>query len=136
MTEEQKAKRKITNAKWYKANQDKAKANRARFKENNPDYKKEWGKKNPDYYKERHLERELGYWVVYVIRNFNGESDDYCGQTRSIYNRMVNHKSEGKLNTETHEILEKFDCRLEALGFELTMHLNGYHGKRRNSITI
>jgi len=103
-----------------------------RFQEANPDYykerNKEWNEANPGYSKAMSHKYDLGYWVVYVIRNFNGLKNDYAGQSQNIYMRMASHKSLGKLNTETHEILEKFDCKYEALGFELTMHLNGYHG--------
>ena len=117
LTPEQKERKKITNARWYQENSEKHKATVVKYCENNPDYKKEQNHKH-----------DLGYFVVYVIRNFNNLENDYVGQTGNVYRRMADHKCKGKLNTETHEILEKFDCRLEALGFELTMHLNGYHG--------
>ena len=111
-----KARKKITDARWRKANPEKIKAKDDRFKKNNPGYIK------PSMV-------DLGYWVVYLIHDFDGLNNIYCGQTQNIYTRMANHKSLGKLNTQTHEILEKFDNVDEALGFELTLHLAGYHGK-------
>ena len=113
-----KAKARITSANWYQEN-----------KEYSKQQMQEWNEANPSYYKEWVSQHNLGYWVVYVIRNFNGLKNDYAGQTQNIYFRMANHKSDGRLNTETHEILEKFDNMDEALGFELTLHLAGYHGK-------
>ena len=116
MTEERKAKKKIANAKWYQNN-----------KEHQLRQVKEWQKANPTYNKDWGSQHNLGYWGVYIIRNYNGLGNDYAGQTVNIYKRMNNHKFLGKLNTETYEVLEKFDNVDEALGFELTLHLNGYH---------
>ena len=131
-TEEQKTKMKISQAAWKKANPEKKKACDVRFYENNPNYikerNKEWRKANPDGVKEHNHEHDLGFWVVYLIHNFDGLNNIYCGQTQNLYMRMQNHKSKGKLNTETYEVLEKFDTVKEALGFELTLHLDGYHG--------
>ena len=128
MTEEQKARKKITDAIWRKANPEKIKAKDDRFKENNPGYIRPCKIANPGYRSPCSV--DLGYWVVYVIRNYNALENDYVGQTQNIYMRMLSHKSLGKLNTKTHEILEKFDNVDEALGFELTLHLAGYHGKQ------
>ena len=115
-TEEQKARNKIYKAKWNQDNKEKVKANNKRFHEANPGYVAPSAV-------------NLGYWVVYLIHNFDGLNNIYCGQSQNIYERMKTHRSLGKLNTETHEILEKFDNVDEALGFELTLHLAGYHGK-------
>ena len=132
-TEEQKARNKIYKAKWTQENPEKIKAITAKFSENNPDYKKEhskkWHEANPGYSKVMSQKHDLGYWVVYIITNYNGLKDNYCGQTQNIYRRMIKHKHLGKLNTETHEVLEKFDCKIEALAFEATLHSDGYHGK-------
>ena len=122
-SEEQKARNKIYKAKWYQEN-----------KEEHNQKSKAWNKKNPNYQKEWASQYDLGYWVVYLIHNFDGLGNIYCGQTQNIYTRMRWHKCKGKLNTETHEILEKFDNVDEALGFELTMHLNGYHGNNYNNL--
>ena len=117
-TEEQKARNKIYKAKWQQENKEKQKQKML-----------EWHKANPEYSREHQHKHDLGYWVVYLIHNYNGLENDYCGQTQNIHNRMIKHKHLGKLNTETHEILEKFGCKFEALAFEATLHLDGYHGK-------
>ena len=124
-----KARKKILDAKWRKDNP--SYINPARIE--NPNYDKEAGKRfhkaNPNYSNEHSHKHDLGYWVVYLIHNFDGLNNIYCGQTQNIYTRMKKHRSLGKLNTKTHEILEKFDNVDEALGFESTLHLAGYHGK-------
>ena len=104
--------------KWYKANPEKKKAKDARFKENNPDWSKE--------YAHRH---DLGYWVVYILANYNGLGDNYCGQTQNIYRRMASHKHVGKLNTDTYELIKQCETLEDALEFEAYMHEQGYHGK-------
>ena len=114
MTEKRKAQKKKARAKWYQNN-----------KEHHIQKVKEWSEANPNYIQPSSV--NLGYWVVYLIYNYNGLNDNYAGQTQNIYKRMIQHKHLGKLNTETYEVLEKFDNVDEALGFELTLHLNGYH---------
>ena len=116
LSEKQKAKRKIQKAAWYKANLDKAKAGVALFKKLNPDYVPPCAV-NP------------GYWIVYIITNYNGLGDDYCGQTRNIYMRMLKHKSLGKLNTDTYTIVKKCDTLEDALEIESAVHNFEYHGK-------
>ena len=127
MTEEQKAQKKITNAKWYKANKEKCQQRMKEWNEANPSYINPARIENPDYDTEWYHKHDLGYCAVYIITNYNGLGNDYAGQTINIYKRMNHHKCIGKLNTETYEVLEKFDNVDEALGFELTLHLNGYH---------
>jgi len=114
---------------WYKNNPEKYKAKTARFKEKNPGYKKEWDKKNPNYAKEWFSQHDLGYWVVYLIHNFDGLGNIYCGQTQNIYSRMVKHKSKGVLNSDKYELIKQCETREDALAFEAYMHEQGYHGK-------
>ena len=132
MTEAQKAKHKIQKAEWYQKNKEKASAQSAKWKKDNPNKVKlqnaKFKEKNPNYIQPSAT--DLDYFVVYVIKNFNSLGNDYAGQTRNLYKRMNHHKCIGKLNTETYEVLEKFDNVDEALGFELTLHLAGYHGKQ------
>ena len=125
-------KHKIANANWYKANKEKSNAQSAKWRKENPDKVKDanhsFYKENPNYHKEYGGKGDQGYFAVYLIHDHNGLGHDYCGQTHNLQMRMSTHKHRGKLNTETYEVLEKFNCRFEALGFELTMHLSGYHG--------
>ena len=130
MTEEQKARKKITKAEWLANRSDeKVAEDKAQKKKTDAEWYKARKEANPEYSKEQRRKHALGYWVVYVIRNYNGLENDYAGQTQNIWARMIKHKHLGKLNTGTHEILEKFDCKFEALAFEATLHLDGYHGK-------
>ena len=110
-----KARKKILDAKWAKANPEKYKAIHKRFKEDNPGYVPPCAV-------------DLGYWIVYVITNYNGLGDDYCGQTQNIYRRMHTHKSLGKLNTDTYTIVKKCDTLEDALELESAVHNFGYHG--------
>ena len=123
-TEEQKAQKKITTAKWKKENPNWQKE----WSKKNPDYYKEWSKKNPEYSKEIARKHDLGYWVVYLIKNYNGLGDTYCGQTGNIYNRMAKHKSKGKLNSDKYELIKQCETLRQALDFEAYMHEQGYHG--------
>ena len=114
----------------------------AEWREENPNYKKEWNKanpdyispceiENPDYYKEYNHRHDLGYWIVYIITNYNGLGDDYCGQTQNIYMRMAVHKNLGKLNTDAYTIVKKCDTLEDALEIESAVHNFGYHGDCR-----
>ena len=71
---------------------------------------------------------DLGYFAVYAIDNYNGTEASYCGQTGNLYNRMLGHKSYGRLNTESHRILQCFRTREQAMAFEAIQHEAGYHG--------
>jgi predicted GIY-YIG superfamily endonuclease len=117
-SEEQLAQKKITDANWYQENKKEQKRQM-----------QEWAKKNPGYYKEWHSQHDLGYWVVYLIHNFDGLGNIYCGQTQNIYNRMKHHKCIGRLNTDKHELIKQCKTRRDALDFEAYMHEQGYHGK-------
>ena len=153
-----KAKAKITSANWYqdnkedqkrqsqewkKDNPDKVKLQRAKFKENSPDYispcriedpdydkeqSKRFHKANPGYSKEHNHKHALGYWVVYLIHNFDGQGNIYCGQTQNIYMRMASHKSVGTLNSDKYELIKQCETHQDALEFEAYMHEQGYHG--------
>jgi len=96
----------------------------------NPNYREDWNKANPEYQKEWTSQHDLGYWVVYLIHNYNGLGDTYCGQTGNVYNRMKVHKSDGRLNTETHELIKQCETLRQALDFEAYMHEQGYHGRQ------
>jgi len=115
--------------KWQEANPDYVPPCRIE----NPDYYKKQGKKfreaNPEYSKAMSHKHDLGYWVVYLIHNYNGLGDTYCGQTGNVYNRMKSHKSDGRLNTETYEIIKQLETLEDALEFEAYMHEQGYDGK-------
>jgi len=142
---EDKARRKIYHAKWWQDNKERQKQLSQEWYEANPgyfkEYKKEWGEKNPEKveainkrFKEKNPDYvspsavNLGYWIVYIITNYNGLGDDYCGQTQNIYKRMVNHKYLGKLNTDTYTIVKKCDTLEDALEIESAVHNFGYHG--------
>ena len=127
LTEEQKAQRKIYIAKWKKENPNWQKE----WHKKNPDYVRPCVKENPDYQKEWASQHDLGYWVVYLIKNYNGLGDTYCGQTQNIYNRMKAHKSDGRLNTETYKLIKQCETLKDALEFEAYMHEQGYHGSVR-----
>ena len=146
LSEEQKARNKIYKAKWYKNNSEKKKANDARFKENNPDYippcrienpdydkkqSKRFKEANPGYSKAMSHKHDLGYWVVYIISNYNGLGDNYCGQTQNIHRRMAVHKSKGTLNSDKYELIKQCETLEDALEFEAYMHEQGYHGSVR-----
>jgi len=73
----------------------------------------------------------LGYWVVYLIHNFDGLGNIYCGQTKNIYSRMLTHKSDGTLNSDKYELIKQCETLEDALDFESYMHEQGYHGGRR-----
>jgi len=114
---------------WHKANPDYIPP----CEIENPNYRKEQGKRfqeaNPEYNKELNHKHDLGYWVVYLIHNFDGLNNIYCGQTQNIYKRMGNHKSKGTLNTDNYEIIKQLETLEDALEFEAYMHEQGYHGK-------
>ena len=141
---EDKAKRKIANAEWmanrspekvaadriHRANQlakrtpEKIAKDKAKAIITSANFRKE----NPEYSKERINKSDLGYYCVYLIENYNGTGDAYCGQTGNLYNRMSKHRSAGRLNTENHRILGCFRTREQALAFEAIQHKSGYHG--------
>ena len=158
-TPAQKAQKKIMDAKWRQENKEAQKIYQAEWYQDNreeqqrqvkewqkanpdyippcrienPDYYKKQGKKfreaNPEYSKAMSHKHDLGYWVVYLIHNYNGLGDTYCGQTGNVYNRMKSHKSDGRLNTETYEIIKQLETLEDALEFEAYMHEQGYDGK-------
>tara|TARA_R110000796_G_scaffold237009_1_gene356822 strand:+ start:45 stop:560 length:516 start_codon:yes stop_codon:yes gene_type:complete len=71
--------------------------------------------------------KELPYIIIYCIPNYNGK-DNYVGITKNPFTRMINHKSQGKLNTEEYIELDKADTRAEAKKLEREYHNRGYHG--------
>jgi len=125
-----KAKAKIDKAKWYQDNKEEKKRQSLEWYKNNPGkakaIKAKFKKNNPDYVPPCAV--DLGYWVVYLIHNYNGLGDTYCGQTMNIYMRMAKHKSLGKLNTDTYTIVKKCDTLEDALEIESAVHNFGYHG--------
>ena len=120
--------------KWRKENPEKEKEIQARFYENNPNYITPCRIENPDYNKEYNRKYNLGYWIVYIITDYNGLGDDYCGQTQNIHTRMANHKSQGRLNTDTYTIVKKCDTLEDALEIESAVHNFGYHGDVRTEL--
>jgi len=152
LTDEQKAKKKITNANWYQENKEQQKISTAKYYQDNKEekkrlskewqkknpgyskaYSKKWHEANPGYSKEHNHKHDLGYWIVYIITNYNGLGDDYCGQSQNVYNRMKRHKSLGRLNTDTYTIVKKCDTLEDALELESAVHNFGYHGARTES---
>ena len=127
-TPEQVARNNAKNNKWYKENTEKSKENTIRFREKNPGYVPPCVKENPSNYGKKD---DLGYIAVYAIDDYNGTGDAYCGQTGNLYKRMSLHKSHGRLNTETHRILQCFETREQALVFEKIKHNEGFHGDSR-----
>ena len=132
LTPEQKAKKKITDANWYQDNKEYQKRQVKEWTEANPEKIKakndKFKENNPGYFKEMNHKHDLEYWVVYIITNYNGLNDDYCGQTMNIYKRMKQHKCIGKLNTDSHTIVKKCDTLEDALEIESAVHNFGYHG--------
>ena len=138
-TPAQEARNKITQAKWRKDNpnykKEWAKANPDYIKPckiKNPDYDKEQSKRfyeaNPGYSKKHNHKHDLGYWVVYLIHDFDGLGNIYCGQTQNIYMRIAKHKSDGRLNSDKYELIKQCETLKDALEFEAYMHEQGYHG--------
>ena len=123
-----KARYKIIKAKWYQDNKEKVKANNKTWKEAHPGHTKEWYAANPGYAKEVNHKHDLGYWVVYLIHNFDGLDNIYCGQTQNIYKRMATHKSRGTLNSDKYELIKQCETLEDAKSFEAYMHEQGYHG--------
>ena len=141
--EEQKAYQKIYGAQYHQENKIEANKASREWRKKNPgyvspciiknpnwqkEYSKEWHKANPGYQKQCHLDRNLGYFAVYLIQNYNGLGDAYVGQTGNLYARMSNHRKLGRLNTEAYRILQCFETREQALAFEAIQHEAGYHG--------
>jgi len=123
-----KAKAKIYNAKWYQDNKEYSKQQSQEWNKENPGYISPCRIANPSYEKEITHKHDLGYWVVYLIKNYNGLGDDYCGQTQNICNRMKKHKSDGRLNSDKYELIKQCETLRQALDFEAYMHEQGYHG--------
>ena len=132
-TEEQKARIKFTQAEYYQKNKAKIKKKSNDWYKDNLDHckkiSKEWYKANPGFSAKYSHKHDLGYWVVYLIKNYNGLGDTYCGQTQNIYRRMQDHKCKGKLNTDNYEIIKQLETLEDALEFENYMHKQGYDGE-------
>ena len=141
--EEHKARQKIYGAQYHQENKIEANKASREWKKNNPgyvspcvtknpnyykEYSKEWKEANPGYHKQRHLDSDLGYYAVYIIEDYMGTGDAYCGQTGNLYTRMSTHRRDGRLNTEAYRILQCFETREQAMAFEAIQHEAGYHG--------
>jgi hypothetical protein len=74
--------------------------------------------------------KELPYIIIYCIDNYNGKGDHYVGITSNPFTRMINHKSEGKINTEEYIELDRADTRAEAEKLEAQYHARGYDGAK------
>jgi len=132
-TEDQEARNKIWQAEYYQENKAKIKKQTNDWYYDNLDrckeVSKEWYKANPLFSAKYSHKHDLGYWVVYLIHNFDGLNNIYCGMTQNIYRRMQDHKCKGKLNTDNYEIIKQLETLEDALEFEAYMHEQGYHGK-------
>ena len=147
LTDEQKAQKKIYQAKWWEENKEAQKIKQANWYQDNKEEVKRQGKEwseanpekvkakndkfkenNPGYFKEHSHKHDLGYWIVYIIHDYNGRGDEYCGMTQNIHARMNKHKSLGKLNTDAYTIVKKCDTLEDALEIESAVHNFGYHG--------
>jgi len=126
---EDKARDKINKANWYQENKEEQKRQMQEWNKENPDYISPCEIENPNYQSEHNHKHDLGYWVVYLIKNYNDLGDTYCGQTQNIYNRMAVHKSVGTLNSDKYELIKQCETLEDALEFEAYMHEQGYHGK-------
>jgi len=146
LTDEQKAQKKIYKAKWHLENKEEQKRQMQEWSKKNPDYmppceianpnyskeqSKRFREENPKYDKEYAHKHDLGYWVVYLIQNYNGLGDTYCGMTQNIRKRMLKHKSDGRLNSDKYELIKQCETLEDALEFEAYMHEQGYHGSAR-----
>jgi len=131
LTPEQKAQKKIYQAKYYQDNKEEKQRWSKEWQKKNPGYIRPCKIANPDYHKEYNHKHDLGYWIVYIITDYNGLGNDYCGMTQNIYVRMANHKSIGRLNTDTYTIVKKCDSLEDALEIESAVHNFGYHGDCR-----
>ena len=133
LTEEQKAYQKIYQAEYRLKNKAKLDIYKAKWHLENKEEQKrqmqEWNKENPNYISPCAV--DLGYWIVYIIHDYNGLGNDYCGMTQNIYKRINKHKSLGKLNTDTYTIVKKCDTLEDALELESAVHNFGYHGDVR-----
>ena len=89
------------------------------------EYYKEWSINNPKYSKQRHINNKLGYWVVYLLPNYN-----YVGITNNPIYRMYNHKSIYNRITDNWIELTRFNTKEEAQLFEAMKHSEGYNGKK------
>ena len=123
---------------WAEENPEKYKASNTNWRKNNPDKDKasrdKWKKNNPGYRSPKLVEADLGYWAVYSIPNYNDTGDAYCGYSSNLYSRMAVHKNLGRLNTESHRILQCFRTKEQAMAFERIKHNEGYHGDCRTEI--
>jgi len=90
-------------------------------------------RENPNHEKERkaryHESKKLDYILVYIIKDYDGNGNNYCGITRNPFYRMKSHSFRGKLNTDKYEIVAKVETRVEALKIEASYHDRGYHGR-------
>lgn len=66
--------------------------------------------------------------LVYVIPNYDGIGNNYCGVTNSLKRRRHNHKYNGKQNTDKIYVLDAYRDRAKALETEAKFHAEGYHG--------
>jgi hypothetical protein len=82
---------------------------------------KDQQKKYLDYQKKFYYNNKDGFYYVYLI-------DNYVGQTEVPYYRRNQHKYLGK-DVSTFRILAKLDTRDEALELEALLHDLGYEGR-------
>jgi len=121
--------------KWAKENPEKYKASKANWYQNNKEEEKaksaKWKKDNPGYRSPCLVEADLGYFAVYAIDDYIGTGAAYCGYSSNLYSRMIVHRHHGRLNTESHRILQCFRTKEQAMAFERIKHNEGYHGDCR-----
>lgn len=63
-----------------------------------------------------------GFWTVYLLPDHN-----YVGITACVYERMKQHKRQGR-NVSNFEIIGKYDTGPKAAIVEAVYHNNGYDG--------
>ena len=103
----------------YQANRESLLINQRAYNEANKDERKA--------YKES---KRLHHHIVYCLPNYKKHGYiKYAGVTNIPYNRMIQHKSEGK-NTDEWFVLHECDTREEAEKIEAEYHEKGYAGKR------
>jgi hypothetical protein len=86
---------------------------------------KQWRENNPEYDKQYIQSHKDGRYYVYLLPEVN-----YVGVTERPYYRMTRHKFDNNISTSSsYEILHSFDNRDHALVVEDYYHELGWNGK-------
>lgn len=85
--------------------------------------------KTSEYQKEYRKTKVDSYWTIYLLKNFDGEGNDYVGQTNSPFYRMHCHKRRGR-DVSQMSVLATAETREKALEIERYYHSQGFKGKQ------